>query len=98
MPGTVIVLQEARVRATVGADGRWLMPLPPLDAGPAVFGTGNLTLSAVVAKGTPTTRVVISDVLVGEVWMCTGRGLGSRTQWGTLVLRPQKNSLSPWFH
>ena len=76
VPGTTIMLQEApSLRATVGADGRWLMPLPPLAVGPAVFGTGNLTLSAVVAKGAPTTRVVLTDVLVGEVWMCTGQSL-----------------------
>jgi hypothetical protein len=65
VPGTKIALREAPASAVVGADGRWLMALPPLEGGPAVFGTGNLTL---VATGT---TVVLTDVLVGEVWMCT---------------------------
>ena len=67
-PGTKIVLQEAQLNAVVGADGRWLMALPPLEGGSSgVFGTGNLTLVAA------TTKVVLTDVLVGEVWMCTGQ-------------------------
>ena len=70
VPGTKIVLQEAQLSTVVGVDGGWLMALPPLEVNPSgVFGTGNLTL----VGGTPPTKVVLTDVLVGEVWMCTGQ-------------------------
>ena len=47
------------------------MVLPPLEASSSgVFGTGNLTF---VATGTTAAKLVLTDVLVGEVWMCTGQ-------------------------
>jgi sialate O-acetylesterase len=47
---------------TTACDGRWLVRLAPLAAG----GPHTLTI-------TGRNRVVISDVLVGEVWVCSGQ-------------------------
>lgn len=54
--------------ATAGADGRWLVRLDALPA---------------TAQGTPLTvqgrnTVVVQDVLVGEVWLCSGQ---SNMEW-----------------
>ncbi|MBI2518242.1 MAG: beta galactosidase jelly roll domain-containing protein [Opitutae bacterium] len=48
--------------STTAHDGRWLVRLAPLQAG----GPHTLTI-------TGRNRVVISDVLVGEVWVCSGQ-------------------------
>lgn len=47
---------------TTARDGRWLVRLAPLAAG----GPHTLTV-------TGSNRVVISDVLIGEVWVCSGQ-------------------------
>jgi len=54
-------------RAVVGEDGRWLARLPRMDAG----GPFDLTVS-----GAQT--VVLKDVMVGEVWLCSGQ---SNMEW-----------------
>jgi sialate O-acetylesterase len=56
--------------AAAGADGRWSVTLKPLAASaqPAVL----------TVKGAGTT-VTIEDVLVGEVWFCSGQ---SNMEWG----------------
>ena len=46
----------------VNPDGRWSLTLPPLPAG----GPHELIIEG-------TTRRVLRDVLVGEVWLCTGQ-------------------------
>lgn len=53
--------------ATAGADGRWIVELDPLAVG------GPLTLN-IAGKNT----LAIQDVLVGEVWVCSGQ---SNMQW-----------------
>lgn len=53
--------------AVAGADGRWEVRLSPLPAG------GPYTLVIEAAN-----RLVIDDVLVGEVWVCSGQ---SNMQW-----------------
>ena len=55
------------VTAEAGQDGRWRLALPPMEAG------GPFTVS--VAGNN---RVVLEDVLVGEVWVCSGQ---SNMQW-----------------
>lgn len=67
-PGITLELNTGAASATVGPDGKWLMELSPQPAGLA-FGDGNLTMSTADGKN----ALVLSDVLFGEVWLCTGQ-------------------------
>jgi sialate O-acetylesterase len=59
-----VKFQDQTVTATA-KDGRWMVRLKPLKPG------GPFTLSVTgEAKGSP---VVVSNVLVGEVWLCSGQ-------------------------
>lgn len=58
-----VALADHNFRTTVGADGKWSLNLPPTAAG------GPYTLS--VKQGTDILSV--PDVLVGEVWLCSGQ-------------------------
>ncbi|MFA6175098.1 MAG: sialate O-acetylesterase [Phycisphaerae bacterium] len=51
-------------RATAGVDGKWLARLPALPPG------GPHTLTARIHDGV---LQVVTDVLVGEVWLCSGQ-------------------------
>ena len=55
------------VTAETTEDGRWRVVLPPMDAG----GPFAVTIAG-------TNRIVLEDVLVGEVWVCSGQ---SNMQW-----------------
>jgi sialate O-acetylesterase len=55
--------------ATAGDDGAWKVKLAPLPAG----GPHKITI-----KGNNSSEVVLDDVLVGEVWICSGQ---SNMQW-----------------
>ncbi len=69
---TVQIAQQTK-RTKAGDDGRWSVTLDPLPAG------GPHTL---VVKGKNT--VTIKDVLVGEVWLCSGQ---SNMQWPVSAAR-----------
>ena len=56
-------LAGQQCRATAGADGRWTVRLAPAPA--------NATPQTLTIAGT--TTHVIGDVLIGEVWMCSGQ-------------------------
>jgi sialate O-acetylesterase len=87
--------------AVAGADGKWLVSLPPLPAG-----TTPLTMT-VAGKNTLT----FTDVLIGDVWICSGQsnmefGLGNECHAKDeipkanlplvhLFLVPKKASLTP---
>jgi sialate O-acetylesterase len=58
-----VTLDQATATATAGADGKWQVVLDLKNEGPGPF---NLT-----AKGS--NLVTVSDVLVGEVWLCSGQ-------------------------
>uniref|UniRef100_B0SYV3 Sialate O-acetylesterase domain-containing protein n=1 Tax=Caulobacter sp. (strain K31) TaxID=366602 RepID=B0SYV3_CAUSK len=58
-----VTLGEAEVRATADAQGRWMTTFPAREPGAA------LTLTA-QAGGE---RQTISDLLVGDVWLCSGQ-------------------------
>ncbi len=60
--------QEKKVRA--GADGKWQAVLAPLKAGGAA-----LELDVVGEKGPD---IIVRDILVGEVWICSGQ---SNMEW-----------------
>lgn len=68
-PGTEVRVQIAGkvARTRAGSDGRWTAMLPKLEAG------GPFTLTV---QGTATRSV--RDVLVGEVWICSGQ---SNMEW-----------------
>jgi sialate O-acetylesterase len=69
-PGTKVTVKFAGQThtATAGADGKWTVKLGPVGA--------NATPQTLTIAGTSTR--VLQDVLVGEVWMCSGQ---SNMQW-----------------
>jgi sialate O-acetylesterase len=69
-PGEAVTVEFGEVRGstTVGADGRWLVDLPPQEP--------SATPRMLVVAGT--NRIEIPDVLVGEVWLCSGQ---SNMEW-----------------
>ncbi len=64
----VVTFGAAKAEATAGADGKWRINLPAVPAGipPGVL--------VVAGKNV----ITISDVLVGDVWLCTGQ---SNMEW-----------------
>ena len=63
-----VTLGDETATGVAGADGRWEIRLTPPPAG---------TASEVVVEGRE--RIVLRDVLVGDVWLCGGQ---SNMQWG----------------
>jgi sialate O-acetylesterase len=63
-PGERVTVEFAgqSVSTTAAADGKWLAYLSPLKAG----GPQTLTISG-------RTRIVLTNILVGEVWICSGQ-------------------------
>jgi sialate O-acetylesterase len=61
-----VTMQGQRAAATTGADGTWMLRLKPLDAG----GPFEMTVSG--ADGENST-IKFSNVMVGEVWVCSGQ-------------------------
>ncbi len=68
--GVTVTLGQASATATADADGRWMVQLPAMAAG----GPHTITI-----EGTST--VTLKDVLVGEVWLCSGQ---SNMEWTVL--------------
>src|SRR5690349_7052467 len=64
-PGTEVTVTFAGQRrsAEAGADGKWTVKLDPLQV--------NAQPQAMTIEGS--TKAEIHDVLVGEVWMCSGQ-------------------------
>ncbi len=64
-PGAVVSvgLSQTQVQTTAGADGVWRATLPTLSAG------GPYVLTAQTSGATQT----VSDVMVGDVWLCSGQ-------------------------
>src|SRR5690349_20255101 len=61
--GVDVRLGPRRAATTAGPDGRWAATLDPLPAG------GPHVLSASVGGD----KAEVSDVLVGDVWLCSGQ-------------------------
>lgn len=71
-PGEVVSVtlgDAAPVQATANADGRWDVKLPAREAS-----SEGLTLKV----STPSASRAVSDVLIGEVWLCSGQ---SNMEW-----------------
>jgi sialate O-acetylesterase len=62
-----VILGEAKATATADANGRWAVELPAMKAG----GPHTMTI-----EGTDT--VTLKNILVGEVWVCSGQ---SNMEW-----------------
>ncbi|HTL51586.1 MAG TPA: sialate O-acetylesterase, partial [Planctomycetota bacterium] len=70
-PGETVTVELAgkSAQATAGADGRWQVQLPALPAGgPHVL----------IARGRAAAAAKVSDILVGDVWICSGQ---SNMEW-----------------
>ncbi|AKC88216.1 9-O-acetylesterase [Pseudoxanthomonas suwonensis] len=80
-PGQDVQVELAgkRAKARAGADGRWEAQLPALKAG----GPHTLTARAGDAKQS------VSDVLVGDVWLCSGQSNMELQVWRTLDARAE---------
>jgi len=72
-PGTQVTVEFAgqKKTATAGPDGKWLVKLDPLKA--------NATPQEMIIRNDAGNRVVFKDILVGEVWICSGQ---SNMQYG----------------
>ncbi len=80
-----VVLGKQTKKAQAGADGKWRVVLDPLPAG----GPHELVIEAA-------NRIAIADVLVGEVWVCSGQSnmawTVSRTYASDLTALTSKNA------
>ena len=65
-PGATVTVKLGGNSAQViaGADGKWMAKLPPMTAG----GPYEVTVS-----GSGTAEATIHDVLIGDVWLCSGQ-------------------------
>lgn len=68
-----VSIQDQKAEATAAADGKWSLKLPALKPG------GPFELKVVGVAGGKTSEVVLKDVLVGDVWICSGQ---SNMEWG----------------
>jgi len=68
-PGEEVTVAFRQEKTTVkaGPDGKWMVKLPPQEAG----GPNDLVISG-------KNKLVLRDVLVGEVWICSGQ---SNMEW-----------------
>ena len=62
----VVTWQKKQYTATADADGRWRVDLPKMKAG------GPYVLE-VKSEGVNSEKVVIEDVMVGDVWLLSGQ-------------------------
>ncbi|WP_374012585.1 sialate O-acetylesterase [Pseudoxanthomonas koreensis] len=80
-PGETVRIELAgrSASARAGADGRWQAALPALEAG------GPHTLVASAGKAQQT----VSDLLVGDVWLCSGQSNMELQVWRSLDARAE---------
>jgi len=71
-PGDLVTVHFAgqQVSASADADGRWIVRLAPLEA--------NASASELEVSSSDGASLKITDVLVGEVWVCSGQ---SNMEW-----------------
>ena len=80
-PGEAVTVELAgkRAGARAGSDGRWQAQLPAMKAG------GPYTLAARTAAA----RQSVADVMVGDVWLCSGQSNMELQVWRTLDARAE---------
>jgi sialate O-acetylesterase len=59
----IVTFGNERAETTAGSDGKWRVDLPALPPGTP---PGTLTIAAA-------NTITLNDVLVGEVWLCSGQ-------------------------
>ncbi|MDR2980848.1 MAG: sialate O-acetylesterase, partial [Puniceicoccales bacterium] len=64
-----VYFQDARIKVTCGADGKWEATLPPMKA---------CSTPAELKVESEGGRLVLKDILVGDVWICAGQ---SNMEW-----------------
>ena len=71
VPGTELKVTTGAsfMTTTVADDSAWSVTLPPQKAGVA-FGTGVITFETVLANASQNLKIVLDDVVYGEVWLC----------------------------
>lgn len=74
-----VMLAGKRAQARADAEGRWQARLPALAAG------GPYTLTATARDR----RQVVEDVLIGDVWLCSGQSNMELQVWRTLDARAE---------
>lgn len=69
-PGTAVTVRVAGkgAKGVAGTDGRWTAHLPPLPVG----GPYALSIAGAASAG-PAQSVTLRNVLVGDVWVCSGQ-------------------------
>ncbi len=79
-PGKKVVVSfaEAKVETVAATDGAWSVKLPKMAASKE----GRVLRVAECAAGGETHVVQLQDVLVGEVWMCSGQSNTDCPIWG----------------
>jgi sialate O-acetylesterase len=82
-PGESVTVEIAgqSVSATASADGRWMVHMAPMEAG----GPHTLSISG-------KNKLVLTDILVGEVWVCGGQSNMERQ----LGPRPGQPPIAGW--
>ena len=75
-----VTLGESEVAATADADGRWTVTLPAMDPG----GPHKITVSG---KNT----IELTNVLVGEVWFCSGQ---SNMAWALATTKNARDEIA----
>lgn len=83
-PGAIVTatFRDKSATAEAGPDGRWEVILSPLTAS---FEPGTLAISA-VAPGGAEEKMEVGNILVGEVWLCSGQ---SNMQWSIAASRDE---------
>ncbi len=67
-----VALGQTAAETTADAQGRWMVKLPPMSAGGP---------HALIVSGS--NRIQVSDVLIGEVWLCSGQSnMNMPIDWG----------------
>ena len=79
-PGKTVVVSfaGATVETAAASDGAWMVKLPPMSASKE----SRVLRVAERTAGSETDAVKLQDVLVGEVWMCSGQSNTDCPIWG----------------
>jgi len=71
-PGNHVVVKfhSQEAAALVSSDGKWILALPAL---PASTQGADLIVSEITSKETVDNSITLHDILIGEVWLCSGQ-------------------------
>jgi sialate O-acetylesterase len=79
-------LGENEKTTTAGADGKWMVRLSPMKAG----GPHKMTVSSEAPPGAQAATIELEDILVGEVWVCSGQ---SNMEWSLAGSKDSKSEI-----